>query len=125
MDEEPHGRVPQLDAAIAAVDIAIGEGQGLRHVDANSRTAQDSARRIDHALLHLAGDVLDIADRPFDQQSVVNRGNDRNIAINRITARQAQHFRAIGLHRKVGDRAGSGIVQDSHAPAVDCLQRAR
>ena len=50
--------------------------------------------------------IVKRAERRFDQERVMDRGTNTNVLLGRQTTRQSQHFRPIGLHRKVSERPG-------------------
>ena len=100
----PHG-VPHLTSA--GVDVPVW-GPNDRGVCPQSQPAQDGSTRLGHGPPRACNGVVNIVAGSLNQDGVVHRGADSDAPLGGEAAGQPQHFRAIGLHRKVPQRAGIG-----------------
>ena len=96
-----HNAVPHHYAALVHIAIRIADDLRLGR---NIEATQYRARRLLHDLLHSFGIALYILDRTADQHRVVHWRMDLDAAFGRHGAGQPQHFRPVGLHRKVHHR---------------------
>jgi hypothetical protein len=117
-DNLPH-RVPHPLATRVLVAVWVAHDVRFR---AETEASQHNLTRVGHGPLRNRHGRVDLVDRGFDQDRVMDGRADPDTTLGRQTARESKHLRAIRLHRKIAEGARIDSWAEVESPPEHCVQ---
>ena len=114
-------RLPHARPTLVPISVGVSDQLGL---GAKPEAVQHQGAGLGHDALGRGHRLVQMFQRRFDQDGVVDRRADANTGFGRPAARQAQHLGAVRLHQEVALEPRVGIVAGVDRPAEDRPQLA-